>query len=378
MRKFDLRDRKILSLVCKKVNLLLLTWPLGIIIYFVAKSDRDIAENVFARGVFKVYAWIMTHLTGWIPFSLAEFLVIAFPIFIIAMIVTGIVKTVKNKGKRLEYALRIPRNLLIAGGIVFLWFMIGAGTNYYRYEYAHFSGLEQYMGKATKEELYDLCIELAQKTNAARAEAAHDTDSPFVSEYSDRERAYQAKAAMEKLSETIPVLKGYYPRPKSVLFSRFMSRFNITGVYFPWTVEANVNVDVPDYSIGAALCHELSHLRGFMREDEANFIGYLACVNSDSAELRYSGYMLALVCAGNKLYEESADLYRQLYSTYSAGVIADFRENSAYWKEFKDTVLERAGEKMNDTYLKINNQTDGTKSYGRMVDLLIAEYRSRQ
>ena len=217
-----------------------------------------------------------------------------------------------------------------------------------------------------------------QKTNAARAEAAHDTDSPFVSEYSDRERAYQAKAAMEKLSETIPVLKGYYPRPKSVLFSRFMSRFNITGVYFPWTVEANVNVDVPDYSIGAALCHELSHLRGFMREDEANFIGYLACVNSDSAELRYSGYMLALVYAGNKLYEESADLYRQLYSMYSPGVVADFRENSAYWKEFKDTVLERAGEKMNDTYLKINNQTDGTKSYGRMVDLLIAEYRSRQ
>ncbi len=376
MSKVDLRDRKILSLVCKKANLPLLAWPVGVIIYFLARADRDIAENIFARGIFRAYAWLMTHITGWIPFSLAEFLVIAFPVFILTMIVTGIVKTVKNKGKRLISAAGLIRNLLAVAGIVFLWFMIGAGTNYYRYEYAHFSGLERYMGRSTTDELYGLCIGLADRASQVRDELTGD-EHAFRSAYSDRERAYQGKLAMEKLSDTIPVLKGYYPKPKSVLFSRFMSRFNITGVYFPWTVEANVNVDIPDYSRGAVLCHELSHLRGFMREDEANFIGYLACVNSDSAELRYSGYMLALIYAGNKLYEDSPELYRELYATYSPGMKADLKENSLYWDQFKDKVLERVGEKMNDTYLKINNQTDGTKSYGRMVDLLLAEYRSR-
>ncbi len=376
MSKVDLRDRKILSLVCKKANLPLLAWPVGVIIYFLARADRDIAENIFARGIFRAYVWLMTHITGWIPFSLAEFLVIAFPVFILTMIVTGIVKTVKNKGKRLISAAGLIRNLLAVAGIVFLWFMIGAGTNYYRYEYAHFSGLERYMGRSTTDELYGLCIGLADRASQARNELTGD-EHAFRSAYSDRERAYQGKLAMEKLSDTIPVLKGYYPKPKSVLFSRFMSRFNITGVYFPWTVEANVNVDIPDYSRGAVLCHELSHLRGFMREDEANFIGYLACVNSDSAELRYSGYMLALIYAGNKLYEDSPELYRELYATYSPGMKADLKENSLYWDQFKDKVLERVGEKMNDTYLKINNQTDGTKSYGRMVDLLLAEYRSR-
>ena len=29
---------------------------------------------------------------------------------------------------------------------------------------------------------------------------------------------------------------------------------------------------------------------------------------------------------------------------------------------------------MNDTYLKLQNQTDGVKSYGRMVDLMLAYY----
>lgn len=32
---------------------------------------------------------------------------------------------------------------------------------------------------------------------------------------------------------------------------------------------------------------------------------------------------------------------------------------------------------VNNTYLKANGQEDGVKSYGRMVDLLLAEYRSQ-
>ena len=48
-----------------------------------------------------------------------------------------------------------------------------------------------------------------------------------------------------------------------------------------------------------------------------------------------------------------------------------------YWEQFEDTVLSTAGEKMNDTYLKANSVEDGTKSYGRMVDLLLAERRKR-
>lgn len=43
----------------------------------------------------------------------------------------------------------------------------------------------------------------------------------------------------------------------------------LCGVYSPFTVEANYNGDMPDYNVPHTLCHELSHLKGFMREDEA-------------------------------------------------------------------------------------------------------------
>ncbi|MBO4510800.1 MAG: DUF3810 domain-containing protein [Lachnospiraceae bacterium] len=359
----------------QKRNFILLCYPLGILILILAKRNRDIAEYVFARGVYRVYGWIFSHINGILPFSVGEILLILFVIGMAAFpIVTGIF-IIRSKRKLVTLVSSI-RHLLIILGVVFLWFMIGAGTNYYRYEFSEFSGLK--IQKSTVDELYQLCMELAEKTNKARADLGIADDEVFVSKLTNRERAEEAKKAMEKLSEKYEILEGYYPYAKSVFFSRTLSEFNITGVYFPWTVEANVNVDTVDYTKGACLCHELSHLRGFMREDEANFIGYLAAVNSDSAELRYSGYMSALVNAGNQLYDADKDKYYEVRSTYCEGIIKDFSANSVYWAQFKDTTLSKAGEKMNDTYLKINNVQDGTKSYGRMVDLLLAEWRAKQ
>lgn len=371
------RSMKILR---RKRNWLLLAWPLGMAVYLSARFIPDAAEKVYAKGIFRVYALIMSHITGILPFSFAEILLILFVLFLTGVTAAGIVHIIRTKDGRLPAVCGLLRDLLCIIGIVFFWFMIGAGTNYYRYEFSRYCGLE--IKKSTTEELYGLCTELAEKAGKARVEAVKESavgagaNESFVSARSDRELAYEAKLAMEKLGLSYDVLQGWYPRPKAVFFSRFMSEFNITGVYFPWTVEANVNVDVPDYTIGVTLCHELSHLRGFMREDEANFIGYLACVNSECSELEYSGYMLALVYAGNKLYADSPELYASIYSMYTDGMRADLKEHSKYWKQFEDTVLSEVGEKMNDTYLKANNQTDGTKSYGRMVDLLLAQYRA--
>ena len=40
-----------------------------------------------------------------------------------------------------------------------------------------------------------------------------------------------------------------------------------------------------------------------------------------------------------------------------------------------DGKVAEVSNKVNDTYLKVNKQEDGVKSYGRMVDLLLAQYR---
>ena len=86
----------------------------------------------------------------------------------------------------------------------------------------------------------------------------------------------------------------------------------LCGVYSPFTVEANYNGDMPDYNVPHTLCHELSHLKGFMREDEANFIGYLACISSENEAFRYSGYLTGWVYAGNALARVDRKRYIEL------------------------------------------------------------------
>ena len=41
-----------------------------------------------------------------------------------------------------------------------------------------------------------------------------------------------------------------------------------------------------------------------------------------------------------------------------------------------DLSAKEVSDKVNDTYLKLNDQQDGVRSYGKMVDLLLAYRRS--
>ncbi len=126
------------------------------------------------------------------------------------------------------------------------------------------------------------------------------------------------------------------------------------------------------------MCHELSHVRGFMREDEANFIAYLACRISDDIEFKYSGIMLALIHSANALYSTDSKLFNELVKNhYSKEMLIDLKDNSLYWQKHSG-FLSKVSNTVNNSYLKINGQSDGVRSYGRMVDLLIADYKENK
>jgi hypothetical protein len=170
-------------------------------------------------------------------------------------------------------------------------------------------------------------------------------------------------------------LAGSFGPAKPVLYSIGLSYSHITGVYFPFTGEPNVNVDVPMLYFAASCNHEAAHQRGFAREDEANFLAYYVCSFSDDPSVRYSGTMLALVHAMNQLHSANSDLYFELRSTYISGLSRDLEDNSRYWRQFESPVSE-AVQEVNNTFLKANMQQDGVKSYGRMTDLLIGLWRA--
>lgn len=265
---------------------------------------------------------------------------------------------------------RAAQAALFTVAALFFSYTIGCGVNYHSQAFSAAAGFVT--EPSSREELVSLCRLLAEEINEAAQEIETDGDGCLRLTGDCRETARQAMAA---LGEQYPALSGYYPLPKGLLISRLLSVQKIEGIYSPFTLEANYNQEMPDVNIPATMCHELSHLRGFMREDEANFIAYLACRNLGEPQFAYSGAILAFIYSGNALYNDGGqEEYWEIYDSLCDTARRDMSRDSAFWRQFDGKVAE-ASHQMNDAYLKANLQEDGVKSYGRMVDLLLAMYR---
>lgn len=314
-------------------------------------------EGFYARGINRATILVLSNLTGILPFSLAEWLVIGqVPLFFLFAY-----RLVRKK-------MHIKQVVFYVSGVyvafVFLW-----GLNYSRMsvgEMLHLSST-----KTSYQVLQSVALALTEEANAHRVLVNENEEGVFSIEGGYPWVFDQAKVAFDNRKETLPILGGNFGKPKPIALSKAMLYTGITGVYFPFTAEANVNVAIMDLLLPATVLHEMAHQRGIAAEDEANFIAYYAATAHPEPSFRYSGTMLALIHVQNALYRVAPDLSMEVASYYSDGVRRDLVAQKAFWVPYQGKTNE-VSNKVNDAYLKSNRQTDGVASYGRMVDWVIA------
>ena len=193
----------------------------------------------------------------------------------------------------------------------------------------------------------------------------------------------KAISDMQALGETYDVLQGFYPMPKPLYFSDFVSQQYMLGYYFPFSMEANYNDVAYVTNLPVTMCHELAHLKGYIQEDEANFIGFLACISSDDLLFQYSGYLSVLNYVNNDFYEAVGEDYER----YMAEVQIDRQvyEDAVFvrkedWDRIEkeavvDTeVVDAVSTGFVETSLKLNGVDDGMVAYSRVVGLLLQWY----
>lgn len=310
-----------------------------------------------------------------LPFSAAEVLLYAGCLSLIIWTGVSVRRIVKGRMQgicvpRFHLAGRYVTWLAMWSGILILTYMLGCGINYHRLTFSQREGLA--VSGAEREELVSLCEQLVRQINESAGAVQRRDDGSWKL---TSDAPIRAKNAVERLGERYTSLDGDYPIPKSVLISRWLTVQQVTGIYSPFTMEANYNREVPAYEQAFSICHELSHLKGFMREDEANFIAWLACSYSDDPEFRYSGALTGFVYAGNALYRYDRELYIRLRKSLCDEANRDLTEVNRFWSRYDGKAAE-AHEKVNDIYLKANAQSDGVESYGRMVELMLAYMRA--
>lgn len=345
----------------------------GLLAFFLVQISQRVNSAIsewYAIYIYPVFAFIIGKITAIVPFSIAEVIIVILPAILIGYTVLSIIFIVK---KNRSYIKRLIANWLVFISVAYAMFILFCGINYNRISVADVYKLE--LKPTQVNVLMDLCAELVQNANLLKRKSELKQDTK-VNRDIFKELAQQTHNAYATLENKGFLKRGFYGQLKPIVFSKVMSYTNIVGFFFPYTFEANIDIDVPIYTIPATMAHEMAHLRGYMKEDEANFISYLACVNSEYIDVQYSGIMMALTHSLNALYKVSPELHNQIFSFLSGDVVGDIMYNSSYWNQFEGKVAQ-VSTQVNNSYLKSQNQQDGVRSYGKVVDLLIAQYIKR-
>ena len=329
-----------------------------------------------SQGVMSGWVWFvmapLEQLLGrvWsvLPFSVMEVLIVLFLAGNVVLLLRALVLAIRERLWRL--ALR--RVLALAAAWLWLWAGLCWLWNaaYYIPSFAQREDIRT--APYSVEELAAVTEYFARRAAALAPQVARDEEGHFTESLSDcfaRGPEVYRNISLEFPSLDIPPVKA-----KPLLFSRLQSILGFTGIYFPFTGEANVNVDAPACLVPATIAHEMAHQRMVSSELEANFVGIAACLSSGDPVFQYSGSLMGLIQLCNALYSVSPERWYEIAGRcFSTALSVDWSDNNAYWDALTSPV-EDAAEQVYDSFLKKNDQPLGIRSYGACVDLLVAYY----
>lgn len=339
-----------------------LSWPR------LLAGKSDFIEWEYSESAYQAIRRGISSVTSLVPFSIAEFLLYFLVIGISVLLLTRIMQLILRKipFRRLIGSIA---SILLAGGIVLNLFYATWGLNYFREPLATRMGLR--ITTRSVDELEAFVVKTAKEAKALRATLHEDQNGVFTPQESKSELFSELPQAYAALSAKHSIFPSDPTRAKQIFWSRGLSWQGISGIYIGLTAEPNVNADQPPLLLFQAAAHEMAHQTGIASENEAELVGYLACVNSSDPNIRYSGLAYALIVAGNALYDADSARYLAVTETYGDAIWRDFTAYNAYWNAFSGEVRQSA-DRRNDAYLKHNSQQSGIKSYGEAVDLLLA------
>lgn len=193
--------------------------------------------------------------------------------------------------------------------------------------------------------------------------------------------AKEAIKEMERLGKTYDQLAGYYPLSKPIYFSEFLSQQYMAGYYFPFSMETNYNNIMYISNKPHTICHELAHIKGFIYEGDAGFIGYLACITSENPFFQYSGYLGVYNYIENNFRNSLSEKKYQKQEQVNDLVKKDniFLTKEAWEQVDKkakiDTeIVDRLSDIFTNTSLKLNGVESGMECYYDVVELLLKYY----
>ena len=353
---------------------LLLSGPVMIAVTVLASFFPAQVEAWYSRGL---YPWLASGLAQLFafPFPSAEVLALVLLLVVLVRLVVGVAKLFHKTEVPWYRRWRIGALTVIkflSGAValfLFLW-----GLNYQRLSWGQNNGWTVRGGSVAQ--LEQLATSLETQASRFRRELPQTPDGLSLAlggQNWDSSAVFRRIAVVYARSgQTNPLLRLTPSNPARPLWgSSIFSQLGIAGIFIPFTGEPLVNCGPGGPMVAFDAAHEMSHERGWAREDEANFLSFYVLTTSGEPDLEYAGTQAALMYVLNALEKIDPAQERALALHLDKGIRRDWQAYFSYWQKFEGPV-EKVAQGVNDAYLKAQGQKEGIRSYGLMVDLLLA------
>lgn len=364
-KKTPVARRKRLPRFCK-ATYLCTALSAGLYLAFVRNAAF---ADWFNRNVSRWGRRILSYLTVWLPFSFAELLVILLPLLLALCIVIAW-RHYCDSWRSARVFSGILLSVVCAVGILFVWCF---APGYYGTTLDEKLGLNR--EDVSAEELSHTAALLWEEMGSLTEDLLMPPDASSVMPYSLDEMNEKLMRAYDSFTEKQDYPDHFYSRVKPIMLSRAMSYTHITGVYSFFTGEANINTNFPDYTIPFTAAHELAHQRGVAREDEANFIAFLICMESDDPYIRYSGLLNVWEYVSSALYSADPALWREAYLALPQRVLQEEKAYDRFFDKYRENIAATVSDATNNAYLQSQGAREGSRSYDMVVDLAVAYFR---
>lgn len=354
----------------KKLHIWLLADLALLAAFWLCRGNRSWMNALADSVTTPLRLWI-GELCYQMPFSVMEALCILLVLATLAYLVWAVIDLIGHRGERGRRLYSWTLGAVCAGLTVYLGFCFLWGVNYYTDTFQDKSGIRA--EPVALEDLKKVTAYFEEQVSRTAPLVERDSDGVFA--VPREEILPYAVHVYDQVEQQFPFLALEDPGVKPVHFSRVMSYLDFTGIYCPFTGESNVNVDSPACMLPATIAHELTHQRAVASEQECNFLAILAATTCENQVYNYSGCLFGYLYLSNALYRADREAWRESRQRVAAEVNIDLAAHSDYWQQFQDTPVQKVSNKVYDSFLKSYGDENGIRSYGTVVDLLVAYYR---
>lgn len=322
-------------------------------------------EYNYTYGLYPLISRVQRILFGWIPISVGD-LFYGFLLLVIVYKTFNLIRTIWRRRLNRSYLVQSLQQFIFFFLFVYVFFNLLWGLNYNRL------GISPQLGLSVKpyntEQLDSLVGDLQRQLNG---QVALITPADRERVKKKRELFRMARDAYDEVAKSYSFLQYKAGSLKPSLFSYAGNYLGFQGYYNPFSGEAQVNTTVPVVVQPFVTTHEIAHQLGYAKENEANFVAFLACRASSDPMLRYSMYFDMYNYSIREMARRDTGRAAMYLRALDGRVKQDFEEYRQFYRRHRNP-LESAVMWGYGHYLKANNQPAGKETYNEVVAWLIA------